>query len=123
MGALGQEVTEAQLREVLSQETLAGPERLPDDIVAELAQPQTYRRGRGDTRHQIDVTLLEAGDDNIHVNEAGTGHPLHPAAHITDILDRSPIHVTPGSLDVSQAGSTSGWITSRNNSEEGRPSK
>ncbi len=60
-------MTEAQLRELLSQETLAWAERSPADIVAELAKPQTYRRGTGDTRHEIEVTLLEATDDYIHV--------------------------------------------------------
>ena len=52
-------MTEAQLRWLLSQETLAFPERSPADIVAELARPQTYCR--------IEVTLLEATDDYIHV--------------------------------------------------------
>jgi hypothetical protein len=33
----------------------------------ELAKPQTYRRGTGDTWHEIEVTLLEATDDYIHV--------------------------------------------------------
>jgi hypothetical protein len=61
------EMTEAQLRERLSQETLAWAERSPADIVAELAKPQTYRRGTGDTWHEIEVTLLEAADDYIHV--------------------------------------------------------
>ena len=60
-------MTEAQLRELLSQETLAWPERSPADIVAELATPQTYRRGKGDTWHEIEVTLLEATDDYIHI--------------------------------------------------------
>ena len=60
-------MTEAQLRELLSQETLAWAEKSPADIVAELAKPQTYRRGAGDTRHEIEVTLLEATDDYIHV--------------------------------------------------------
>jgi hypothetical protein len=60
-------MTEAQLRELLSQETLAWAERSPADIVAELAKPQTYRRGAGDTWHEIEVTLLEATDDYIHV--------------------------------------------------------
>jgi hypothetical protein len=63
----GHEMTEAQLRELLSQETLAWAERSLADIVAELAKPQTYRRGTGDTRHEIEVTLLEATDDYIHV--------------------------------------------------------
>jgi hypothetical protein len=60
-------VTEAQLRALLSQETLAWAERSPADIVAELAKPQSYRRGTGDTWHEIEVTLLEATDDYIHV--------------------------------------------------------
>jgi hypothetical protein len=38
-------MTEAQLRELLSQETLAWAKRSPSDIVAELAKPQTYHRG------------------------------------------------------------------------------
>jgi len=63
----GHEMTEAQLRELLSQETLAWAERSPADIVAELAKPQTYRRGMGDTQHEIEVTLLEATEDYIHV--------------------------------------------------------
>jgi hypothetical protein len=67
IAALGHEMTEAQLRELLSQETLAWAERSPTDIVAELAKPQTYRRGAGDTWHEIEVTLLEATDDYIHV--------------------------------------------------------
>jgi len=60
-------MTEAQLRELLSQETLAWAESSPADIVAELAKPQTYRRGMGETWHEIEVTLLEATDDYIHV--------------------------------------------------------
>jgi len=60
-------MTEAQLRELLSQETLAWAERSPADIVTELAKPQTYCRGTGDTWHEIEVTLLEATDDYIHV--------------------------------------------------------
>jgi hypothetical protein len=64
---LGHDMTEAQLRELLSQETLTWVERAPADIVAELAKPQTYRRGTGDTWHEIEVTLLEATDDYIHV--------------------------------------------------------
>jgi hypothetical protein len=63
----GHEMTEAQLRELLSQEMLAWAERSPADIVAELAKPQTYRRGTGDTWHEIELTLLEATDDYIHV--------------------------------------------------------
>jgi hypothetical protein len=63
----GNEMTEAQLRELLSQETVAWAERSPADIIAELARPQTYRRGTGDTWHEIAVTLLEAADDYIHV--------------------------------------------------------
>ena len=38
MAALGHEMTEAQLRELLSQETLAWAERAPFDIVAELCK-------------------------------------------------------------------------------------
>ena len=64
---MGGEMTEAQLRDLLSQETLAWAERSPADIVAELAQPQTFRRGVGDSWHEIVVTLLEATDDYIHV--------------------------------------------------------
>jgi hypothetical protein len=67
IAALGNEMTEPQLRELLSQETLAWAERSPADIVAELAKPQTYRRGTGDTWHEIEVTLLETADDYIHV--------------------------------------------------------
>jgi hypothetical protein len=67
IATLGREMTEAQLRALLSQETLAWAERSPADIVAELAKPQTYRRGAGDTWHEIEVTLLEATDDYIHV--------------------------------------------------------
>src|SRR5438552_517793 len=55
---LGQKMTEAQLRELLSQETLAWAERSPADIVAELAKPRTYRRGTGGTFREIEVTLL-----------------------------------------------------------------
>ena len=60
-------MTEAQLRELLSEETLAWAERSPADIVAELASTQIYQRGRDDTWHKIEVTLLEATDDCIHV--------------------------------------------------------
>ena len=60
-------MTEAQLRELLSQETLAWAERAPAGIVAELAKPQTHCRGADDTWHKIEVTLLEATDDYIHV--------------------------------------------------------
>jgi len=67
IATLGQEMTEAQLCELLSQETLAWAERSPADIVAELAKPLTYRRGTVDTWHEIEVTLLEATDDYIHV--------------------------------------------------------
>src|SRR5262245_2477599 len=66
IGTLGQDMTEAQLRERLSQETLAWAEREPADIVADLAKPRTYHRGTGDTWHEIEVTLLEATDDYIH---------------------------------------------------------
>ena len=48
-------------------ETLAWAERSPADIVAELANPQTYCRGTSDTWHEIEVALLEATDDYIHV--------------------------------------------------------
>ena len=60
-------MTEAQLRELLSEETLAWAERSPADIVAELAKLQTYRRGKGANWHEIEVTLLEATDEYIHV--------------------------------------------------------
>ena len=60
-------MTEAQLRELLSEETLAWAERSPADIVAELASTQIYQRGRDDTWHKIEVTLLEATDDCIRV--------------------------------------------------------
>jgi hypothetical protein len=60
-------MTEEQLRELLSQETLGWAERPPAEIVSELATPQTYRRGKGDTWHEIEVMLLEATDDYIHV--------------------------------------------------------
>jgi hypothetical protein len=67
MAKPGQEMTEAELRELLSRETLAWAERSPADIVAELARPRTYRRGAGDTWYEIEVTLLEATADYIHV--------------------------------------------------------
>lgn len=60
-------MTEAQLRELLSRETLAWAERSPADIVSELATPHVSRRGTGDTWHEIEVRLLEATDDYIHV--------------------------------------------------------
>jgi hypothetical protein len=60
-------MTEAQLRELLSEETLVWAEKSPADIVAELAKPQTYRRGAGDTWHEIEVTLVEATGDYINV--------------------------------------------------------
>ena len=60
-------MTEAQVRELLSQETLAWAERSPADIVVELATPHVSRRGEGDTWHEIEVRLLEATDDYIHV--------------------------------------------------------
>ena len=60
-------MTEVQLRELLSQETLAWAEKAPADIVAELAKPQTYRRGTGDTWHEIEVMLVEATADYNHV--------------------------------------------------------
>jgi hypothetical protein len=60
-------MTEAQLRELLSQETLAWAEKEPADIVAELAQPRTIQRGSGDTWHELQVVLLEATDDYVHV--------------------------------------------------------
>ena len=63
----GHDMTEAQLRELLSEETLTWAERSPADIVAELAKPQTYRRGEGANWHEIEATLLEATDDYIHV--------------------------------------------------------
>ena len=55
------------MRELLAQETLAWAERSPADIVAELAKPQIYHRGAGDSWHEFAVTLLEATDDHIHV--------------------------------------------------------
>lgn len=67
IATLENEMTEAQLRELLSQETFAWAERSPAGIVAELARPQTSRRGTSDTWHEIEVTLLEATDDYIHV--------------------------------------------------------
>lgn len=60
-------MTEAQLRELLSQETLEWAEKSPADIVAELAKPQTYHRGADATWHEFEVTLLEATDEYIHV--------------------------------------------------------
>ena len=60
-------MTEVQLRELLSQETLAWAEREPGDIVADLVTPQTYQRGAGDTWHEIEVTLLESTSECIHV--------------------------------------------------------
>jgi hypothetical protein len=60
-------MTEAQLRELLMQETLAWAARSPTDIVADLAKPAIYRRGAGDTWHEIEVMLLESTDDYIHV--------------------------------------------------------
>jgi hypothetical protein len=57
IATLGHAMTEAQLRELLSQETLAWAERSAANIVAELAKPQTYRRGTGDTWHEIEVTF------------------------------------------------------------------
>lgn len=60
-------MTETQLRELLTQETLAWAERSPADIVADLAKPQTYRRGTGAAWHELEVVLIEATDDYIHV--------------------------------------------------------
>ena len=60
-------MTEAQLRELLSEETLAWAERSAVDITAELTKPQTFRRGVGDAWHEIEVTLLEATHDHIHI--------------------------------------------------------
>lgn len=60
-------MTEAELRELLSRETLDWAERMPSDIVAELARPQTYQRGSGETWHEFEVALLEANDEYIHV--------------------------------------------------------
>ena len=60
-------MTEAQLRELLSEEMLVWAERSPADIVAELATPQKSARGAGDSWHEIEVKLLEATDDYIHV--------------------------------------------------------
>jgi hypothetical protein len=74
------------LRELLSQETLAWTERSPAAIVAELAKPQTYRRGADGTLHEIEVTLLDATDDYIHVK--------------TSINDVSLVWALTPSLDV-----------------------
>jgi hypothetical protein len=63
----GHAMTEGQLRELLSQEAISWAERSPADIVADLAQPQTYSRGEGDGWHEFEVTLLEANDEYIHV--------------------------------------------------------
>lgn len=60
-------MTETQLRELLAQETLAWAERSPADIVADLAKPVTCQRGAGDDWHELEITLLEATDDYIHV--------------------------------------------------------
>ena len=60
-------MTEGQLRELLSQETLAWAEREPADIVADLEKPRTYARGEGDTWHEFEIVLLEASSDYIHV--------------------------------------------------------
>ncbi len=67
IATLGHEMTEALLRTLLSQETLLWAEKSPADIVAELAMPQTYQRGAGDSWHELNVTLLESTDDYIHV--------------------------------------------------------
>lgn len=66
-GTLEREMTETQLRELLAQETLSWAERSPAEIVAELAKPRTIQRGEGDHWHELEVTLLEATDDYIHV--------------------------------------------------------
>lgn len=60
-------MTETELRELLSQETLAWAERPPADIVAELKKPQKFARGSGASWHELEVTLLEATDEYIHV--------------------------------------------------------
>ena len=60
-------MTETQLRELLSRETLAWAEKSPADIVAELATPQKLARGAGESWHELEVTLLEATDEYIHV--------------------------------------------------------
>ena len=60
-------MTEAELRELLSEETLAWAEREPADIVADLAAPRKYARGEGDRWHEFEVTLLEATHEFIHV--------------------------------------------------------
>lgn len=60
-------MTEAQLRALLSAETLAWAEREPADIVADLETPRTYQRGAGDTWHEFEVTLLERTNEYIHV--------------------------------------------------------
>ena len=72
------------MHEPLSQETLAWAERSPVDIVAELARLQTYRRGTGDTWQEIEVTLLEATDDYIHVKTSiHDGSPVWALKPIT----------------------------------------
>ena len=58
----------------------------PADIVAELGKAQTYRRGTGDSKHEIEVTHLEATDDYIRIKtsnrrseqrgEDGCTHPF-----------------------------------------------
>jgi hypothetical protein len=66
--------------------------RLPGapDIVAELAKRQTYRRGTGDTWHEIEVTLLEATDDYIHVETSINDGSLVWA--LTPITSSLPIY-------------------------------
>lgn len=77
-------MTEAQLRALLAQETLAWAEREPADIVADLAQPRTYQRGEGEGWHEIEVKLLEANNDFIHVktsiNDGSLAWALQPIA-------------------------------------------
>ena len=60
-------MTEAQLRELLSQELLAWAERSPADIVVDLAEPQIRQSGSGDGWHEIEVSLLEKTDEYLHV--------------------------------------------------------
>jgi len=60
-------MTEADLVELLSRETLAWAEREPADIVADLASPRTYQRGEGETWHEFEIKLLESTGEYIHV--------------------------------------------------------
>lgn len=60
-------MTEAHLKDLLAQESLAWAERSPADIVADLAKPHVYQRGEGDGWHELEIRLLEATDEYIHV--------------------------------------------------------